>query len=169
MTAFVQSLLFLSSYSPLFAVFALLDTFGRGWPSLVCLGLAILGVIGLAVLFLVDRGTAARPLEVASASPRDSDVLAYIATYLVPFADFEAASLRQRVAVILFVALIAILYVRLQLFYVNPLLALIGYRVYQATTVSGNSIALLSRRRFVAPASRLQAVRLSEYVWREKR
>jgi hypothetical protein len=169
MTAFVQSLLFLSSYSPLFAVFALLDTFGRGWPSLVCLGIAILGVSGVPVLFLVDRGTAARPLEVTSASPRDSDVLAYIVSYLVPFADFEAASVRQRIAVIFFIGIVAILYVRLQLFYVNPLLALIGYRVYQATTMGGNSIALLSRRRFVAPASRLQAVRLSDYVWREKR
>lgn len=168
MTVFVQSLLFLSSYSPLFGVFALLDTFGRGWPSLVCLGVAILGLFGVVALFLVDRGTAAHPLEVASASPRDSDVMAYVVSYLVPFADFDASSVRQKLAVILFVGLVAILYVRLQLFYVNPLLALIGYRVYQATTVGGNSIALLSRRRFVAPASRLQAVRLSDYVWRER-
>lgn len=169
MTALVQALLFLSSYSPLFCVFALLDTFGRGWPTIVCLGLAVIGLVMLPVLFLVDRRTAGRPLKIQSLSSRDSDVLAYVASYLVPFASFATASHRQRAAVILFVVLIAVLYVRLQLFYVNPLLALVGYRVYQIATEGGNSVILLTRRRFIAPQSTVAAVRMSEYVWREKR
>lgn len=169
MTALVQSLLFLSSYSPLFAVFALLDTFGRGWPTIVCLALAGLGIVLLPALFLVDRRTAARPLRILNLSSRDSDVLAYVASYLVPFASFATTSGRQRAAVLLFVLLIAVLYVRLQLFYVNPLLALVGYRVYEITTEGGNSAILLTRRRFIAPYSAVSAVRMSEYVWREKR
>jgi len=168
MTPLIQALLFLSSYSPLFGVFALLDTFGRGMPSAVCLGLACLGIVAAPLLFVIDRRTTARSVTVTSASPRDADVLAYVASYLVPFADFDADSLRQRLAVILFVSLIAVLYVRLHLFYVNPLLALAGYRTYEVTTAAGTPIILLTRRSFVAAASTVQAIRLSSYVWREK-
>lgn len=164
----VQALLFLSSYSPLFAVFALLDTFGRGWPSITCVVAAAVGAACLPLLFVVDRATAPQALHVSDSNPRDSDVLAYVASYLVPFADFDTEDARQRVAVLLFVALIAVLYVRLQLFYVNPLLALVGYRVYQVTSRGGTSVILLSRRSFMTPDSTVQAVRLSSYVWREK-
>jgi len=45
MTALAQFGLFLSSYAPLFGVFALLDSFGAGWPTKVCIGLAILGIV----------------------------------------------------------------------------------------------------------------------------
>jgi hypothetical protein len=168
MTLALQLLLFLSSYSPLLAVFALLDTFGRGWPSLICLVLAVAGVVLLPALFIVDRRTSGQTLRAASASPRDSDVLAYVASYLVPFADFGAEDLRKRLAIIIFLALIAILYIRLQLFYVNPLLALVGYRTYQVTTTGGTSVVLITHRSFIPPGRDMQAIRLSDYVWRER-
>lgn len=169
MTILVQLFLFLSSYSPLLGVFALLDTFGSGWPSLVCAIVAAVGVAATPLLILVDRSTEPQELEVRTASPRDGDVLAYIATYLVPFASVELHTVRQELAIAVFMLLIATLYVRTQMFYINPLLAVAGYRVFQAETAAGGSIILLSRLRFVRPSSTVRAVRLSGYVWRERR
>jgi len=52
MTILAQGLLFLSSYAPLFGVFALLDTFGKGIPTVICIGLAgWAGVLLLQALF----------------------------------------------------------------------------------------------------------------------
>jgi hypothetical protein len=108
-------------------------------------------------------------LHAESSQVRDGDVLAYIATYLVPFAAVTATTARERGALGLFVVLIAVLYVRSELFYINPLLALVGYRMFQVTTPAGASVVLLTRRRFLRSDIDLQARRLSHYVYWEER
>ena len=167
MSLLAQVLLFLSSYSPLLGVFALLDTFGAGAPSVACAVLAGLGLVLLPILF-IDRNTAAHSLKITSARPRDGDVLAYIASYLVPFASVTASSTRQQAAVGIFIGLIAVLYVRTQMFYVNPILALVGYRIYEVDSTGGTPLVLICRRRFIAPDTTLPAIRISDYIWREK-
>jgi hypothetical protein len=169
MTVVAQFALFVSSYSPLFAVFALLDSFGSGWPTRVCIGLAMVGLLLPMVVFLAARRLAPQSLQVEAALVRDGDALAYIATYLVPFAAIMATTARERGALGLFVFLIAVLYVRSELFYINPLLALVGYRLFQVTTPSGVSVVLLSRRRFLRSGINLKARRLSNYVYWEER
>jgi len=169
MTAFAQFALFLSSYSPLFAVFALLDSFGSGWPTRVCLGVAVVGLLLPALIFLIARRLAPQSLRVESSQIRDGDALAYIATYLVPFAAITATTARERGALGLFVFLIAMLYVRSELFYINPLLALVGYRLFQVATPAGTSVVLLTRRRFLRSGIDLKARRLSDYVYWEDR
>lgn len=169
MTALAQFALFLSSYSPLFAVFALLDSFGSGWPTRVCLGVAVVGLLLPALIFLIARRLAPQSLRVESSQIRDGDALAYIATYLVPFAAITATTARERGALGLFVFLIAMLYVRSELFYINPLLALVGYRLFQVATPAGTSVVLLTRRRFLRSGIDLKARRLSDYVYWEDR
>jgi hypothetical protein len=169
MTAFAQFALFLSSYSPLFAVFALLDSFGSGWPPRVCLLVAAVGLMLPVLMFLIARRLAPQSLHVESSQVRDGDALAYIATYLVPFAAISATTARERGALGLFVVLIAVLYVRSELFYIDPLLALVGYRLFQVATPAGTSAVLLTRRRFLRSGIDLTARRLSDYVYWEDR
>jgi hypothetical protein len=169
MTGLAQAPLFLSSYAPLFLVFALLDTFGKGTPSVVCLALAGAGVISTGLLFLLSRRVAPARLDVTSVASRDGDVLAYVVTYLVPFASISAHTGRQQAAVGVFVGLIAVLYVRLNMFHVNPLLALLGYRSYSLDTAGGTSVVLITRDRFVRPGRTLIALRIDNYVWMEPR
>lgn len=168
MTAAAQILLFLSSYAPLFGVFALLDSFGKGWPTIACL---ILTGVGLVIPIAVFAGARHRllpqPLKVATAQVRDGDALAYVATYLVPFAAINISTARGRGALGLFVLLLAVLYVRNQLFYVNPLLSVAGYRLFQVGTPTGASAVLISGRHFLAASSELRARRLGDYVYWE--
>ena len=168
MTVLAQFALFLSSYAPLFGVFALLDSFGSGWPTTACIVLAILGPVLVTVVFLSAKRLAPQALRVESAQARDGDALAYIATYLVPFAAITATTLRERVALGLFIVLIAVLYVRSQLFYVNPLLALVGYRLFQVSTPGAASVVLLSSRPFLPSGVTINTRRLSDYVYWEE-
>jgi hypothetical protein len=167
MTAFAQVSLFLSSYSPLFVVFALLDSFGGGTSSWLCLAVAAIGLVLLLILYKVARGFAPQNLNIVSSQIRDGDAIAYIATYLVPFAAIAATTARERGALGLFVLLIAVLYVRSELFYINPLLAVVGYRLFQVATPSGASVVLLTRQRFLQSNITLSARRLSDYVYWE--
>jgi hypothetical protein len=142
LTVFAQAALFLASYAPLFGVFALLDTFGKGLPTLICGALAILGAALPALVFGIARSVRSQPLHIATARSRDGDVLAYVASYLVPFAAMAANTDRQRAALALFVVLVAVLYIRAELFYVNPLMALAGYRLFDVDTKGGQPAVL---------------------------
>ena len=170
MTAFAQVLLFLSSYAPLFAVFALLDSFGRGWPSVACAVTAVVGcLMPLVVLPLVKKKVTPLPLRVVTSQLRDGDALAYVATYLVPFAAIGATTPRERLALGLFFLMLAVIYVRSELFYINPLLALAGLRLFQVTTPKGASVVLITRRRFLASGTEVSARRLGDYAYWEAR
>ena len=170
MTILAQFALFLSSYCPLFAVFALLDSFGTGAPSWICLGLAVLGPVLLYAMLRVAHRLGPQALHVETSQIRDGDAMAYIATYLVPFAAVAATTNRERGALLLFVLLISVLYVRSELFYVNPLLALVGYRLFQVSTPGDTSVVLITQRRFLPSNIDLNARRLSDYVyWEAKR
>jgi hypothetical protein len=166
-TIVAQSLLFLSSYAPLFGVFALLDTFGRGVGTGICIVLAVVGFFIPLVVLPVVRRLSPQPLHVATAQIRDGDTLAYVATYLVPFAAVAANTGRERVALGLFFVVLAVLYVRNELFYVNPILALFGFRMFQVVSPSGASVVLLGKRSFLKANTTITARRLSEYVYLE--
>ena len=165
MTILAQFALFLSSYAPLFGVFALLDSFSSDWSIKLFVALACLGpVLLVAVLVRAAMRIGSQELRVQSVVARDGDALAYIATYLVPFAAISAHSNRERAALALFLILVAIVYIRSELFYVNPLLALAGFRLFEISTASGTSAVLMTRRRFVPASSALRTRRLGEYV-----
>jgi hypothetical protein len=144
-----------------------LDSFGSGWPTGVCTALFIVGVVLPVVVFFGARQLAPQALHVETAQVRDGDTLAYIAAYLVPFAAVTATTTREQLALGVFVFLVALLYVRAELFYINPLLAAVGYRLFQVATPSGASVVLLSRRRFLKSGSTVNARRLSDYVYWE--
>jgi hypothetical protein len=169
-TIVAQLMLFLSSYSPLFGVFALLQSFGSGWPTPVCIALAIAGpFLVTGVLIGAKLGLAAEDLTVSSAQSRDGDALAYVATYLVPFAAIAVVTPREQAALALFVILIAVLYVRGGLFYINPLLAVAGYRLFQVATPKSASVTLISRRSFLPSDTVVKARPLGDYVYWEVR
>ena len=71
-------------------------------------------------------------LELASSRSRDADVLGFFASYVVPFAAASDGSGRDRLALLLFLAVVAGLYLRADLFWVNPVLGLAGVRVFEA-------------------------------------
>jgi hypothetical protein len=164
-----QFALFLSSYAPLFGVFALLNSFGRGLPTIVCLVLTAAGVVILPILLHAARKLPQQPLAASTTQIRDGDALAYIATYIVPFAAMAGTTPQERGAIALFVALIAVLYVRAGLFYINPLLALVGYQLFQVITPAGASVVVITPRRFVSTGTDIAARRLGEYVYWEAR
>jgi hypothetical protein len=166
-TVVAQAVLFLSSYAPLFLVFALLDSFGRGLPSIVCLVAAGLSVIGLYAFFQIAKRQKRTSIPVAHTRLRDGDTLAYFATYLVPFIAAQPHGLRDRAALALFLLTIGVLYVRSTLFYVNPLLSLVGFRTFEVETESGRPMVLLTRRGFLRQAEQVHAAQLSDYVFLE--
>jgi hypothetical protein len=157
--------LFLSSFAPLFVVFGLLDSFGPGLASYICYGLAAGSVLALYFSFRSWRKLSVTQTTVARARPRDADVIAYVATYIVPFATLGVETWQQRGALIGFFVLVGVLYVRANLFYINPILAIFNFRLFEVETESGKVLLVIARAPYLRVGAVLKVHTLSDYVF----
>lgn len=166
-TAAAEVTLFLSSFAPLFVVFGLLHSLGRGWPTIICYAVAALSAGALIFAMRIWRQLATTRVEVARARHRDTDAIAYVATYIVPFAALGTESWESRAALLLFMALVGVLYIRAHLFYVNPLLSAVGFHLFEIETASGRVMLVLSRRKYMRVDGTVDVRTLSDYIFLE--
>jgi len=169
LTVTSRLVLFVSSYAPLLALFAILDSFGPGWPSVACALAAAVSVLALWLVWTLVGRSAGNWQVLESSRNRDSDVMAFFVTYVVPFAAAQDANGRTRIALLVFAVIIAALYVRSAIFYVHPLLLLAGYHVFEATTEAGRPIIVITRQRYLRQRETLWTTLIAPAVYREKK
>jgi hypothetical protein len=169
MTVLARTVLFVSSYAPLLFLFALLESFGSGWTSRLCV---IVGAVSIVALGLIwwSLGTQLQPEQdqFQGSHNRDSDVMAYVVSYVVPFAAVtDKGDDSTRLALAVFAGLIAVLYIRSAVYYVHPLLLLVGIHVYEATR-HGVPVVVLTRQRYLRQTCTLRVINIGPNVYVEK-
>lgn len=131
MTLLSRALLFLSAFLPLWVVWAL-----RAWPSSILwlfVALFVGGIVGGAVVLWAAYKQEGESSHVTDVVPRQSDIAAYLVTYLVPFVAVPTASLTDWAVAALFVGLIFLVYLQTDLIAFNPFLPIFrpGIRLYR--------------------------------------
>lgn len=162
----VYWILYLSSYCPLFLIVAIRNLDDRAVVAAM-VGLALASSL---MLLAVIRGRGRinpQQLTVEVLAARGTDVAAYVTTYLIPFVFDSAATPRDWVSLAIVMAVVGVVYVRSRLIYVNPLLGIAGYRVYEVKTGSGQVAAVIARSYLSDGA--LRAHRLADGVLLEAR
>jgi hypothetical protein len=158
------TLLFLSSYAPVFVLLALRSYDRSCTVFWLAVALLILSLAALGVFFLSARRKAAYDVTVVKVEYRTADVAAYVVTYLLPFLGVFGEGWRDVLALGLFIALIGVIYVNSGMLYVNPILALLGYQLLlvRATTLAHGKEAediepqyLLTKDRWLRPGQRV--------------
>lgn len=173
-----KSLLFLSSYAPLLVVLAVLlwPTGPRWWCQLPLLSMgfnlrlwftlllgAAIGAFLLLWLFLRSlKKSAPKRLDVEEVHQRDDQIVSYIATYALPFLAAPFESTEKAIGLGIFFVIVWFLQVKLNLLYINPVLALFNYHLYEVTT-SGTVRILLSKKRRV-PTGILYVVKVGDSI-----
>src|SRR5579884_4105781 len=148
-TAFIRWMLFISSFFPLTVIFGIL--FATQEPILA--GVVVLvGLFGLITTLIYVFGFSRRvaPIQgkIVERQEKGSDVMGYIAGYIVPFATFPLSGWQQIAAFLVFVFVLGIVYVNSEMIRVNPILNLLGYRLYEVKVENGeDSVSLITRRR----------------------
>lgn len=161
--------LFVSSYAPLLALFAILNSFGRGWPSIVCAALSAVSVALLVVVWRVSGTGAGDWIALRESRNRDGEVMAYFVFYVIPFAAVDSPDDRTKIALATFFVIVAALYLRAAVFYIHPLLLLAGLHVYDAVTTDDSPVIVMTRRRFLPQEERIWVVGIGQSVHREVR
>lgn len=87
-------------------------------------------------------------LEISVPSQLDDGIVSYVMTYIVPLTSLSfSASLSEYISNILLFLIIMVLYVRMNLVYLNPVLIILGFNIFKAT-INGSERYILTRNSF---------------------
>jgi hypothetical protein len=133
--------LFLSSYAPAWLILAVRSYQRSCVLFWISIGLAVASAGAFLLFIWLARRGGPFNATVDEVEPRDAELAAYVATYLLPFVVVFGAKAQDVIALGLFLAFIGLLWVNSDMIYLNPLLTAIGYHVYivRITPTGGTS------------------------------
>lgn len=165
MTRVAQLLLVLTSLAPIAFVEAAVAFDRRQRRLAVSLAAAtvLLVVLCVGLLWGLRKRVADVPKEIKDPSPKESEPLAFLVAYALPLvsAKLDSGSLWGLGA---FALVMALAVWQQQLFHVNPLLAILGFRFSEAKTDEGAPVTIIARTKLLAPGA-VRVIRLSDSLW----
>jgi hypothetical protein len=103
----------------------------------LCIVAIIVGIISFFDFMYKVKGTSELPFKVVAIENIDYEHLTFLTTYIVPLVCFNFNSLRYLIVLLILLFIIGVIYIRTDLFYANPTLAILQFRIYK---VSGSFI-----------------------------
>jgi len=142
-----KSILFLFAYLPLIIIL-LVQNMALSWNLLyISAGLLVVSFILVKLLFVTIKTVSPRTESFNSISNKNSDLLSFIVTYILPF-GITFTSINNIISFIILFAVIFYLYIETSLFCVNPLLKIFfGYNIY-LINLNKKNCYLLSKKDF---------------------
>lgn len=130
-------LIFLSAYAPLALLFGIRDvdtSLGAPWlkhPYFVfaCLAVALLSVA--LVLFAVSRVQGQFIITIKEAKHCSKDLIEYSVPYVISFFSVDFGKWQDVAALLIFMGLLFLLALKTQTLFINPILAICGYQLYE--------------------------------------
>jgi len=137
--------------------------------------IAIISLILLAYCFYAYkkfdfdlRGTTDIPFEIKKIEGINYEHLTFLATYVVPLISFDFGSGRHMIVLGLLLVVMGAIYIKTDLFYANPSLALLGFHIYRADghfkNGERNGIILVCRERFQA-GQKVSYIKLDDRIY----
>lgn len=168
----ISLLIFLSAYAPLALIVVAKDfdwekqKFAHFAGSMVCLGVGFASLIVLQVVMKAFPGQ--HPVEIKSVKGRSGDLINYSIPYLVTFVTVDKFfELSNLVPFVLFMALMFLLTLKTQSIFINPILAAMGYGLYDVQFKEGNAekdgVFLIKGE--LSPKSNVRIIRLSQFLY----
>jgi len=162
---FVRCMLFVSSYFPLALICSLLLFDEQRFWALVILLIGLSGCFIMLAYFLVIAPRKHICVEkVTELQKRDGDVMSYVAGYLIAFIAFPLHGWQHIAAVLTFLGVLLIVYVNSNLIYINTMLTLLGYHLYEARLEHSEVFHLLLIRHRLIRGETVRLAKLGESI-----
>lgn len=129
-------LLFISAYSPLFLILAVKDfdfgctkNFKHPIGIWIMLGITVLSVVLLFAIFKkFKRGNMV--VRITEVKDRSVDLINYTIPYILSFFGFDLSKPEDVISLTIFLLIMLLLTIRSKAVFLNPILALVGYSLY---------------------------------------
>jgi len=121
----------------------------------------------------IIRGAKNGPFRVVEVEDKNAEHLVFLATYVIPLLSFGLETPRQVASLIITLGLVGVIYVRTNLFYANPTLSLLGFKIC-SVKVSGDKSApsgsaILIARDDIDLGSSVNIIRLDKNIYFAKK
>ena len=164
-------ILFFGSYSPLFLIFGVVywleeKTVSYGY---VFFALFVVGILGTAIFLAYVKRLNSLPIKINKVKRKDTEILNYVVAYLIPFVAIiqPEPDKKMIIAFILFFAFLAFLYIKSNVLWINPLLSIMGYHMYEITAENDTDFTLITKKRNIK-ASNLIVTKIGNEILFEK-
>lgn len=104
---------------------------------LICLILMIVGFVGYIVFRDKLKSAKELPVRLIECKSINYENLSFLATYIIPLMCFPMNTDREIFVAFAVIVIIGYIFVKTNLFYSNPSLALMGFSIYTATSEKG--------------------------------
>lgn len=113
-------------------------------PVLVATFFLSLGLIFYFRLTYVLKGSTKLPKKITKIEDQNYEHLTFLTTYIIPFVrvGFEG---RDMLVTILLLIIIGAIFVKTNLFYKNPTLALLGFKLYKTDTEGSQNLIFIAK------------------------
>lgn len=118
---------------------------------IVCISSLIIGGFAYYDFWYRFQGTSELPFKITEIDNIDYEHLTFLTTYIVPLVCFNFDNERYQIVLLILLIIIGVIYIRTDLFYANPTLAVLKFRIYKvsglfARGVQRNNIILITRQ-----------------------
>ncbi|ANF52770.1 hypothetical protein A0O34_20620 [Chryseobacterium glaciei] len=113
-------------------------------PS-ISLIIVILGFIFYFQFKYIINGNRSLPEKISKIENLNWEHLTFLVTYILPFLSFNLGENRNGLIFFLSLIIIGFIYVKTNMFYTNPTLALLGYHIYKISTANNDGIIIITK------------------------
>lgn len=166
--ALSRLILFLSSYIPLWVIFAIMTLRERPYLGAFFIVLAVASFLGTLLYMRLVQQLQGVGMQIGIIRRKDSDTMSYIASYVIPFAATAFSDVEQVASLAIFLGVLCVVYVNTGMIHINPMLSILGYNLYEIEDQNGNSYFLMSKRR-LRRGDDVTAVDVAESIFVEKK
>ncbi|WP_435358451.1 hypothetical protein [Haloarchaeobius sp. DFWS5] len=129
------------------------------WLLLTIVSLVILGTV-----FKIRKSKEPEPKKIQKARSRNDAITNYILVYIFPFVVLDLSQLANWVVFVSFFLVIGFIQIRSNHLFINPVLGIIGYNIYEVNT-EDQQLTLLINQRIEDRPTDISAVELSNGVY----
>ena len=117
----------------------------------VSFSLAVIGLWCFRRFVVQIKGAGGVTYSLQSVEDLGYEQIAFLATYIIPFASFELASVRKTLLWAALIGITGMIYISIDKYYANPTLCLMGFKTYKAVYVASSGqrkqVVLVSRQK----------------------
>ncbi|WP_407281718.1 anti-phage protein KwaA [Methanolobus sp. WCC1] len=109
------------------------ELISRNYIPLISFLFLIIGIFYCLCFDYKFKGTAPLQINVQTVENVNYEHITFLTTYIIPLLSFDISNIRYLLLLFLLLIIICAIYIRTNLFYANPTLALLGYHIYKIT------------------------------------
>lgn len=115
------------------------------------------------------EGSTNIPFKLVKVESINYEHLTFLATYIIPLVTFDFESVRYLIVLALLLVFMGVIYIKTDLFYANPSLALLGFHIYKADGLfkgddTRENIIIITRTK-LSKNERVSYIKLDERIY----